>query len=131
MSLQQSPAASLIRRLLLVTLGAVSLFLFKGIDILSCSRAQEPAANSKEIKETVLKDEIPRHVPIRIKIKRDKEAAFKDLKNEEWARDFELEAMNIGEKLIYSLSLLLVTDLKGRYRANNFSDQLRCLKESV
>jgi hypothetical protein len=111
MSPQQETAASLTKRLLLLVIfGAVSMFLLKGLEMLSTSMAQEP--KSQEIKETVLEDEIPRHVPIRTKIKKDKEAAFKDLKNEKWARDFELEVTNTGDKPIYNLSLMLVTDLR-------------------
>jgi hypothetical protein len=91
----------------LLILGVVA-FLIKGQ--LASSTAQAPAEQSP--KETVLEDTIPKHVPIKIRIKREKETAFKDLKNERWARDFELEVTNTGNKPIYTLSLLLVTDLK-------------------
>ena len=59
-----------------------------------------------------LEDEIPRHVPLRAKIKKEKEKEFKDLNNEKWARDFELEVTNIGDKPIYEFYLLLVLDIK-------------------
>ncbi len=95
---------------LLFVLILVAIFLIKAPA--TSSSFQEPAEKSQEIKETVLDDQIPRHVPIKIKIKKEKEAAFKDLKNERWARDFELEVTNTGNKPIYSLSLMLVTDLK-------------------
>src|SRR5450432_4703168 len=58
--------------------------------------------------ERVLEDLIPKHVPIKVKIKKEKEQSFKDLKNEKWAREFELELTNTGGKAIYSLSLMLV-----------------------
>lgn len=59
-----------------------------------------------------LEDQIPKHVPIKIKIKKEKEAAFKDLKNEKWAREFELEVTNTGTKPIYFLYFIVWTDVK-------------------
>jgi hypothetical protein len=63
---------------------------------------------AQSTEERELEDKIPKHLPIRVKLKREKEKAFKDLKNEKWVRDFELEVTNIGDKPIYFLSLLLV-----------------------
>jgi hypothetical protein len=54
-----------------------------------------------------LDDQIPKHLPIRIKIKKEKEEAFRDLKNEKWLREFELEVKNIGTKPIYFLALMI------------------------
>jgi len=62
-------------------------------------------AQSNEERE--LKDTIPKHLPIKVKIKKEKEKAFKDVKNEKWVRDFELEVTNTGDKPIYFLSLAL------------------------
>jgi len=62
--------------------------------------------------ERQLENRIPPHVPIKIKIKAEKEKAFKDLDNENWAHDFELEVTNTGNKPIYQFYLLLVTDVK-------------------
>ena len=62
--------------------------------------------------ERQLEDAIPKHVPLKIKIKKEKEAGFKDLKNERWAREFELEVTNTGTKPIYFLYLYVVTDIK-------------------
>lgn len=62
--------------------------------------------------ERQLEDAIPKHVPLKIKIKKEKEAGFKDLKNERWAREFELEVTNTGLKPIYYLYLYVVTDIK-------------------
>jgi len=72
--------------------------------------AQTPEEQSP--KERVLENKIPSHVPISVKIKKEKETAFKDLNNKKWAHDFELEVKNTGNKPIYSLSLMLVTDVK-------------------
>ena len=62
--------------------------------------------------ERQLEDLIPKHVPVKIKIKKEKEAGFKDLKNEKWAWEFELEVTNTGTKPIYALDLYVVTDVK-------------------
>src|ERR1044072_486955 len=62
--------------------------------------------------ERQLVDLIPKHVPIKIKIKKEKEAGFKDLKNEKWGWEFELEVTNTGTKPIYALDLLVLTDVK-------------------
>jgi len=102
-------SVSFIKRLLiLLVISVVSVLLITGKLVPGIAQAPE----EQSPKETVLDDAIPKHVPIRIKIKKEKEAAFKDLKNERWARDFELEVTNTGDKPIYSLSLMLVTDLK-------------------
>lgn len=58
--------------------------------------------------ERVFDNTIPKHVPVKIKIKKEKEKAFKDLKNDKWARDFEMELTNTGAKPIYSIYMLLV-----------------------
>src|SRR5258708_10324358 len=58
--------------------------------------------------EREIEDRIPKHVPIKVKIKSEKEKAFKDLKNEKWHRDFELEVTNTSDKPIYYLELWLI-----------------------
>ena len=90
--------------------------------------------------ERQLEDSIPKHVPIKIKIKKEKEAGFKDLNNERWAREFELEVTNTGTKPIYSLYLSVWTDVKAAagfrvqfplyYGRNEFSD-IRTRPEST
>ena len=62
--------------------------------------------------ERQLIDLIPKHVPIKIKIKKEKEAGFKDLKNEKWGWEFELEVTNTGTKPIYFLYFHVMTDVK-------------------
>lgn len=57
--------------------------------------------------ERVLENTIPEHLPIRAKIKQDKEKSFKDMKNEKWVREFELEVKNTGDRPIYFLYLAL------------------------
>ena len=73
------------------------------------AQSQEPSQSQNE---RVLENGIPKHVPLKIRIKKEKEESFKDLKNTRWIRDFELEVTNTGDKPIYSLSLMLITDVK-------------------
>src|SRR5215212_6769466 len=72
------------------------IFLVRGVLVPSTAQSS---------KERELQDKIPKHLPIKVKIKKEKEKAFKDLKNEKWLRDFELEITNTGDKPIYFLSL--------------------------
>lgn len=62
--------------------------------------------------ERKLEDTIPKHVPIKVKIKKEKEAGFKDLNNERWGREFELEVTNTGTKPIYAVDLYVITDVR-------------------
>jgi hypothetical protein len=69
-------------------------------------------SQEEKVEEREFKDEIPTHVPLRAKIRKEKEKEFKDLKNERWARDFELEVKNVGDRPIYYFDLMLITDVK-------------------
>lgn len=82
--------------LLLSLVCLASIFLING-------RLTPGIAQSNEERE--LEDTIPKHLPIKVKIKKEKEKSFKDLKNEKWLRDFQLEITNTGDKPIYFLSL--------------------------
>jgi len=65
--------------------------------------AQEIAAAPQE--ERVLEDKIPKHLPLKIKVK--------NLKNERWTRDLEIEVTNTSHKPIYYLFLnLSLPDIK-------------------
>jgi hypothetical protein len=86
------------RFLLMLVLCLVSMFLLKGI--LIPGLAQKP--------ERELEDKVPKHVPIKIKLKSEKEKAFKDLGNGRWLRDLELEVTNTSNKPIYFLELWVV-----------------------
>jgi len=85
-----------------VTLGLVLTFKPNTINVLAKTQQDERK----------LENEIPQHVPLRAKIKKEKEKQFKDLGNERWARDFELEVTNTGTKPVYEFYLLLVLDIK-------------------
>jgi hypothetical protein len=58
----------------------------------------------------VLDIRVPGHLPIKVKLKKEKEKGVEDAKNDKWLSDFELEVTNTGDKPIYFLSLLLVAD---------------------
>jgi hypothetical protein len=77
--------------------------------------AQELEALRSQVaakEERLFENQIPKHVPLGIRIRKEKEKQAKDLDNEKWARDFELEVTNTGEKPIYEFYLLLITDIK-------------------
>lgn len=60
------------------------------------SGAQSPPESERE-----LVDKIPKHLPIKVKVK--KPERLKDAKNEEWLGDAELEVTNTGTKPVYHL----------------------------
>jgi hypothetical protein len=63
------------------------------------------SAQSTQKEEREIEDRIPKHLPIKIKIKNAEKV--KDLGNEDWARDFEIEVENRSDKPIYYMRLLL------------------------
>ncbi|HEV7893296.1 MAG TPA: hypothetical protein VGP08_21950 [Pyrinomonadaceae bacterium] len=62
--------------------------------------AQTPAKEEREVE-----DKIPKHLPIKVKIK--KEEKLKDSENDEWLRDVEVEVTNTGTKPIYFIEIRL------------------------
>ena len=92
------PVAACRYRLLLL------FFVLLPASLLTTSATLAPSfAQSAEEREMAIT--IPKHLPIKVRMKEEKEKAFKDLKNEKWIRDFELEITNTGDKPIYFLSL--------------------------
>ncbi len=63
---------------------------------------------AKNDEEREIEDKIPKHLPLKVKLKQEKEAKIKDIKNEQWISDFELEVTNTSEKPIYFLSMYLL-----------------------
>ena len=61
--------------------------------------------------ERVLENTMPEAVPICVRIKKEKEASFKDMKNDRWVRELEIEVTNTGTKPIYFLFLTLRTNV--------------------
>lgn len=91
LSAQKKPLA------ILVLLAGLLLF----IKIMSAQGVAQSA------EERVLDDQVPKHLPIRAKLRAEKEKRFKDLENLSWMSDFELEVKNTGNKPIYFLLLLV------------------------
>lgn len=58
--------------------------------------------------ERVFVDKLPKHLPIKVTIKKEKEKAVKDLSNEKWPRDLELKITNTGVKPMYFLQMSLI-----------------------
>ena len=88
---------------LLLVFGLVAILLIKGSLTEGIARTQG---------ERVFENAIPKNAPIKIQIKKENEKSFKDLKNEKWVREFELEVTNIGDKPIFFIYLTLITDVK-------------------
>jgi hypothetical protein len=98
----------------LLRLSLATFFLILGIGLLAFAYKFNPsdasARNQQERRQLI--DRIPKQVPLRVKIKKDKEDKFKDVTNADWASDFELEVTNVGDKPIYNFYLMCVTELK-------------------
>lgn len=65
----------------------------------------------QQLQSRHLDDKLPKHLPISVRLKKEKEKAFSELENEKWVRDFEVEVKNTGEKAIYFLRLVLVPEM--------------------
>jgi hypothetical protein len=103
------PLATQLIRLLLA--GALLVSLLLALAFTSSTSTSSVLAEVQQ-EERRLDDEIPKQVPLRAKIKKEKEKGFKDLKNEKWARELELEVTNIGDKPVYEFFLYLVFDVE-------------------
>jgi hypothetical protein len=78
----------------------VLLLLLCAVGIVS-STAQAPQGNSAvSPQQRELEDRIPKHLPIKVKVK--------NLNNEKWERDLEIEVKNEADKPIYYLDMYLV-----------------------
>jgi hypothetical protein len=99
-----APVFRLLSASLILLLALV--LLYKGAS--GPTKAQQPpsAQQERQIENTV-----PKHVPLDIRVTKEKEKNWKDLKNENWAEDFELEIKNTGEKPIYFFYLDLYFDV--------------------
>lgn len=89
-------------------LAAALLLAVAGVLIITSPATPSSAA----LQERIFENRIPAHIPIKIKIKKGKENSFKDLKNEKWLREFELDVTNTGDKPIYYLEIVMDTGVK-------------------
>jgi len=88
------------------TTGLLQLVLLCGVAILFINGALAPDQTNAQLSgERVIENLVPKHVPIKIKIKEDKEKALKDMNNDKWTSDLELEVTNMSDKPIYLLEL--------------------------
>lgn len=89
------------RLLLLLVLVISAAFLAKGLLTLGFAQSTQ---------ERELEDTTPKHIPIKIKVKTEKEKVFKNLQNDDWLRDLEIEVTNTGDKPIYYLLIVVEMD---------------------
>jgi hypothetical protein len=76
-----------------------------------CAVGVVTSSSRGTIQERELEDGIPGHLPIKVKVKNPDK--FKDLKNERWLGDLELEVKNTGSRPIYFLRLgIFFVDVK-------------------
>lgn len=72
--------------------------------VVVCGFVASGAQSASEGEREVV-DKIPKHLPIKVKVKRPER--LKDAKNEEWLGELELEVTNTGTKPIYFLQIVL------------------------
>ena len=85
----------------LLVLSFASVLLIRGTS--HPATAQSPENTSQSPNFRLLENRISEQVPIKVKIRREREKGFRDLENENWARDLEIEVKNTGDKPIYYL----------------------------
>src|SRR5947209_9407094 len=96
MNPSSKPSIIFVRAVLLLSLACLAPIFLLNITLTS---------STAQLKERVIENTIPKHLPIKVRIPKEKEKAFKDWDNEKWMHDFELEVTNTGTKPIYYLHL--------------------------
>lgn len=91
---------ALSRRRRLVTWASILLSSLAAVCCLPYGAAQTPEAEGREVEDT-----IPKHLPLKVRVKRPEK--LKDSKNEGWIDDIEIEVTNTGTKPIYFLNIAL------------------------
>lgn len=112
---KHTPLFRLVLTCLVLAIGIV--LLFKGASDPISAQQSPTSQQERQIENT-----IPKHVPIEVKLTKEREKNWKDLKNENWAKDFELEITNTGNKPIYGLELLLWFDVPNEYQGELVAD---------
>lgn len=82
------------------------------------------AQQSQTQQERQVENTIPKHVPLEVKLTKEKDKNWKDLKNKNWARDFEVEVTNTGDEPIYTVAIRLYFDLSNEPQEFPFADIL-------
>ena len=65
------------------------------------------SATTTQAAKRSFENKIPSHVPLKIKIKKEKEERALDLNNKNWFRDIEIEVTNTSDKPVYFLSMFV------------------------
>jgi hypothetical protein len=87
---------------LVIMLFALCLLLHGGVSIVGTAQSPVQERATPSPKERVWEDRIPKHLPIKVKVK--------NHNNEKWYEDVEVEVKNTGDKPIYYLLLVLAFD---------------------
>jgi hypothetical protein len=83
------------------------LAVFTIVSVTFCFKILAPSlAQDGEKRE--IEDQIPKHLPLKVKLKKEKEEKVKDFRNDAWVLDFELEVTNTSEKPIYFLNMYVL-----------------------
>jgi hypothetical protein len=86
----------------------ISLLLIGIAAVVVCSQfALVQNAAPQQAKRT-FENKIPEHVPLKVKIKKDKEKKALDPNNKNWFRDIEIEVTNTSDKPIYFLAMHVI-----------------------
>ena len=89
----------------LILIGIASLLLFSRFGLV---QSAAPQATKR-----TFENKIPPQVPLKVKIKKEKEEKALDVNNKNWFRDIEIEVTNTSDKPIYFLSLdIVMTDVR-------------------
>lgn len=86
---------------------AIGLFLIGITLFFACPRLESVQSATQQGKRT-FENKIPTHVPLKVKIKKEKEDKALDAGNKDWFRDIEIEVTNTSDKPIYFLALDVV-----------------------
>ncbi|HEX5832483.1 MAG TPA: hypothetical protein VFY34_01445 [Pyrinomonadaceae bacterium] len=79
-----------------------------GITLLCLFLGLGPVQSATQQSKRTFENKIPPQVPLKIKIKKEKEDKALDTENKDWFRDIEIEITNTSDKPIYFLSLHIV-----------------------
>jgi hypothetical protein len=83
------------------------LAIFTIASVVFCFKSLAPSLAQND-QEREIEDKIPKHLPLKVQLKKEKEAKIKDFKNDAWLLDFELEVTNTSEKPIYFLNMWIL-----------------------
>lgn len=96
-------------RLKTSSLGANTILLLFAFMVVAILLLKAPVTSSTALDqgERVFENTLPKNVPLKVIVKKEKEESFKDITNERWVRELELEITNTGDKPIYFLHMVL------------------------